>query len=217
MGLKYLQSNKAVRDVLISGGDPLLLADEKLEWILASLRAIKHIEIIRIGSRVPCVLPMRITRKLVAMLKKYHPLYINTHFNHPAEITQESTTACARLADAGIPLGCQTVLLKGVNDDPATIKELMRGLLRIRVKPYYLFQGDMSKGTDHFRTRIATGIDIMKNLIGHTSGMAVPTFALDAPKGGGKIPLLPDYVRKNDKDLEFSNYCGKIYTYVDGY
>jgi lysine 2,3-aminomutase len=216
-GLEYLRNTPGVRDVLISGGDPLLLSDEKLDWLLSSLRAIKHIEIIRIGSRVPCVLPMRVTKKLVAILKKYHPLYLNTHFNHPGEITDESTKACARLADAGIPLGCQTVLLKGVNDTPQIMKELMRGLLRIRVKPYYLFQGDMTKGTDHFRTKVETGIAIMKNLIGYTSGMAVPVFAVDAPGGGGKIPLGPDYVRKLDKNLVFSNYCGKTYTYVNGY
>ncbi len=217
LGLQYLQNNKSVRDVLISGGDPLLLSNEKLEWILSSLRKIKHIEIIRIGSRVPCVLPMRITKKLVSILQKYHPLYINTHFNHPGEITKESSTACGLLADAGIPLGCQTVLLKGVNDNQETIKELMRSLLRIRVKPYYLFQGDMTKGTDHFRTKIETGLGIMRNLIGHTSGMAVPIFAVDAPKGGGKIPLVPQYVQKLDKNLVFNNYCGKTYTYVDGY
>lgn len=217
LGLEYLKKTPSVHDVLISGGDPLLLADEKLDWILRSLRKIKHIEIIRIGSRVPCVLPMRITVKLVSILKRYHPLYINTHFNHPGEITEESSKACARLADAGIPLGCQTVLLKGVNDNPEIIKELMRGLLRIRVKPYYLFQGDLTKGTDHFRTKIETGIDIMKNLIGHTSGMAVPTFAVDAPKGGGKIPLVPDYVQRLDENLVFNNYCGKTYSYVNGY
>jgi len=216
-GLDYLKRTPAIRDVLISGGDPLLLEDEKLSWILASLRAIKHIDIIRIGTRVPCVLPMRVTEKLTAILRRFHPLYINTHFNHPREITPESIKACSRLADAGIPLGCQTVLLKGVNDHPEVIRELMWGLLKMRVKPYYLFQGDMTRGTNHFRTKVSTGLEIMKSLIGHSSGMAIPHFAIDLPGGGGKVPLLPDYSQDCREKMMFTNYCGKTYSYTDGY
>ena len=216
-GIGYLQNTPAVRDVLISGGDPLLLEDEKLEWILASLKAIKHIDIIRIGTRVPCVLPMRITEKLCQMLRRFHPLFINTHFNHPWEITPEAILACTRLADVGIPMGCQTVLLRGVNDDPKIIKDLMWGLLKMRVKPYYLFQGDMTRGTDHFRTKIQKGVEIMRSLIGHTSGMAIPHFAVDVPGGGGKIPLLPGYVNDLNERMVFTNYCGKTYAYINGY
>jgi len=212
-GIKYIRKTPAVKDVLISGGDPLLLDDNMLEDILAGLRAIKHVAIIRIGSRVPCTLPMRITKKLAALIKQYHPVYINIHFNHPDEITLESAEACRRLADAGIPLGSQTVLLKGINDDPEIIKNLMYKLLRIRVKPYYLFQTDMTKGTDHFRVPIERGLEIMRSLIGHISGMAVPTFAVDAPGGGGKIPLLPNYIEQTGERLVFQNYCGMIYTY----
>ncbi len=212
-GLRYLQQTPAVKDVLISGGDPLLLDDARLDYILSGLRAIKHVEIIRIGSRAPCTLPMRVTRKLVATIKRYHPVYINTHFNHPDEITPESAMACSRLADAGIPLGSQTVLLKGINDDPEIIKQLMYKLLRIRVKPYYLFQTDMTMGTDHFRTPVAKGLEIMRSLIGHVSGMAVPTFAVDGPGGGGKIPLLPDYIVQTGSRLVFRNYCGVTCTY----
>jgi lysine 2,3-aminomutase len=212
-GLKYLQQTPAIKDVLVSGGDPLLLDDNRLDYILANIRAIKHVDIIRIGSRVPCTLPMRVTKKLAATIKQYHPVYINTHFNHPDEITPEATEACARLADAGVPLGSQTVLLKGVNDDPEVIKRLMYKLLRIRVKPYYLFQADMTKGTNHFRTSIEKGLEIMQSLIGHVSGMAVPTFALDAPGGGGKVPLLPSYVRKWGRNIIFQNYCGVTCAY----
>ena len=207
-GLDYLRKTPAIRDVLVSGGDPLLLDDGKLENILDKLRSIPSIEIIRIGSRVPCTLPMRVTRKLTRLLKRYHPLYINTHFNHPAEITPQSATACKRLADAGIPLGSQTVLLKGINDSPEIIKELMHKLLQIRVRPYYLFQTDMTRGTNHFRTPVEQGLKIMQALIGHTSGLAVPTYAVDAPGGGGKIPLLPNYVSSLGQQLTFQNYCG---------
>lgn len=207
-GLRYLKATPQIREVLLSGGDPLLLSDHRLDSLLTAIRKVPSIEIIRIGTRIPCTLPMRITSRLTAVLKKHHPLYINTHFNHPAEITTESSTACTRLADAGIPLGCQTVLLKGVNDDVEVIRELMRSLLSIRVKPYYLFQADLTRGTGHFRTRIETGMEIMKQLIGHVSGMAVPTFALDAPGGGGKIPLSPDYITHLDDTLEFSTYQG---------
>ena len=207
-GLDYLRSTGSIRDVLLSGGDPLLLDDDRLEYILAALRAMPHVVIIRIGSRVPCTLPARITEDLAAMIKRYHPVYINTHFNHPDEVTGDAALACSRLADAGIPLGSQTVLLKGVNDHPEIIKQLMYKLLRIRVKPYYLFQTDMTRGTNHFRTPVQRGLEIIQAMIGHVSGMAVPTFAVDAPGGGGKIPLLPDYVRHLGRRLEFQNYCG---------
>ncbi len=207
-GLEYLAKTPAITDVLVSGGDPLMLSDQRLESILKALRAIPSIATIRIGSRIPCTLPMRVTPKLAAMLKKYHPLYINTHFNHPAEITEESTLACRHLADAGIPLGCQTVLLRGVNDSPEIIRQLMKRLLEIRVKPYYLFQADLTRGTSHFRTTIDTGLEIMQHLIGHISGMAVPTYALDSPGGGGKIPLTPDYLEHLGETLEFKTYLG---------
>ena len=214
-GLDYIRRHPAIREVLVSGGDPLLLSDERLDALLAALRAIPTVEVIRIGSRVPCTLPMRVTERLAAILKKYHPLYINTHFNHPAEVTAEAAAACTRLADAGIPLGSQTVLLRGVNDDLATIRTLMRALLRIRVKPYYLFQADLTRGTDHFRTPVRTGIEIMRGLYGHLSGMAVPTFALDAPGGKGKIPLTPQYILEHGDCLVFSNYRGETCTYPE--
>ena len=215
-GLTYLKEQPAIRDVLVSGGDPLLLTDERLEWILASLRKIPSIEIIRIGTRVPCTLPMRVTGKLAALLKKFHPLYINTHFNHPSEITPEAALAANRLANAGIPLGCQTVLLRGVNDNPATIRELMHRLLQIRIKPYYLFQADMSQGTDHLRTPVSTGIEIIKSLIGHTSGLATPTLAVDLPGGGGKVPLTPEYIQQTKgNQLDLLNYQGRLCTYID--
>lgn len=214
-GYNYIRKNPDVREVLISGGDPLLLPDKNLESILFNLRKIKTIEVIRIGTRVPSVLPMRITKNLVSILKKYHPLYINTHFNHPLEITPESSRACTSLADAGIPLGCQTVLLKGVNDCPETLKKLFLGLLKIRVRPYYLFQADLTKGTDHFRTKTDVGVDIMRKLYGHISGMAIPTLALDAPGGKGKIPLSPQYIIEQKDVLTFKNYLGEICTYPE--
>ena len=214
-GYEYLRKNPEVREVLLSGGDPLLLADEKIDEILGNLRAIPSVEVIRIGTRIPSVLPMRITSRLVALLKKYHPLYINTHFNHPLEITEESSLACNMLADAGIPLGCQTVLLKGVNDNAEIIKQLMLALLRIRVKPYYLFQADLTRGTNHFRTSTETGINIMRQLYGHISGMAIPTLALDAPGGKGKIPLTPQYILQKGKKLTFQNYLGETCTYPE--
>ncbi|MFC1523298.1 KamA family radical SAM protein [Thermodesulfobacteriota bacterium] len=214
-GLAYLENTPDIRDVLVSGGDPLLLDDDALEDILTGLRNIPSIEIIRIGTRVPCTLPMRVTTRLARLLKRFHPLYINTHFNHPDEITPQAALACARLADAGIPLGCQTVLLRGVNDDPQVMKKLLHKLLRIRVKPYYIFQGDLTKGTNHFRTPIREGLSLMKSLIGHTSGLAVPPFAVDAPGGGGKIPLLPDYILSHGKELLFKNYQGVACSYLD--
>lgn len=214
-GLDYIRRCPEVREVLLSGGDPLLLTDSKIDDILHQLRAIPSVKVIRIGTRVPCTLPMRVTPELVAILKKYHPLYINTHFNHPAEITAESSTACNLLADAGIPLGCQTVLLKGVNDSPEVMRELMLKLLEIRVKPYYLFQTDLTRGTNHFRTSTTTGIRIMRGLIGHISGLAIPTFALDGPGGKGKIPLTPDYILSRGDNLVFQNFRGEICTYPE--
>jgi len=214
-GYQYLRSNPQIREVLISGGDPLVLPDEELADILGNLRSIPSIEVIRIGTRVPSVLPMRITPKLVSLLKGHHPLYINTHFNHPNEITPESSMACTMLADAGIPIGCQTVLLKGINDDAKTLKRLFLGLLRIRVKPYYLFQADLTCGTNHFRTPTETGIAIMRQLYGHISGMAIPTYALDGPGGKGKIPLTPQYILNKGKNLLFENYLGESCTYPE--
>ncbi|HIQ37524.1 MAG TPA: KamA family radical SAM protein [Desulfocapsa sulfexigens] len=214
-GIQYIREHKKIREVLISGGDPLMLSDKKLDSLLTRLRAIPTVEVIRIGTRIPCTLPMRVTKELAGMLKKHHPLYINTHFNHPRELTTEATKACELLANAGIPLGCQTVLLKGVNDDPVILKELFLGLLRMRVKPYYLFQGDLTRGTNHFRTHTQNGIKIMRQLIGSISGMAIPTFALDAPGGKGKIPLTPDYILSSNRELSFHNYCGELCSYPE--
>lgn len=211
----YLRNTPQVREVLISGGDPLLLPDATIEEILRTLTSIPSIDIIRIGSRVPSTLPMRITPELVNILKKYHPLFINTHFNHPKELTKEAKKACEMLANAGIPLGCHTVLLKDVNDDADTLKELFLGLLKMRVKPYYLFQADLTRGTDHFRTHTEVGIDIMKSLYGHISGMAIPRLALDAPGGMGKIPLSPNYIKETGVNLVFENYEGKICIYPE--
>ncbi|MCS7120024.1 MAG: KamA family radical SAM protein [Nitrososphaerota archaeon] len=212
--LRYIERNSQVRDVLLSGGDPFLLPDEKIERILKRLRAIPHVEILRIGSRVPCTLPQRITPKLCEMLKKYHPLYVNVHFNHPREITEDSERACGLLADVGIPLGNQSVLLRGVNDNPEVMRELVHRLLKIRVKPYYLFQMDLVKGTYHFRTRIETGLQIIESLIGHTTGFAVPRYVIDAPGGGGKIPVQPNYIVSLEKDhVVLRNYEGKIFVY----
>ncbi len=214
-GYAYLQDNPQVREVLLSGGDPLLLEDEQLETILSKLKNISHIEVIRIGSRVPSTLPMRITPQLVNILRRFHPLYINTHFNHPLEITPESSKACRRLADGGIPLGNHTVLLRGINDDLKTIKLLLLGLLQIRVKPYYLFQADLTSGTNHFRTPTRQGLDIMRGLIGNISGLAIPTYAVDAPGGKGKIPLTPDYIIRSDKILTFKNFRDEICSYPE--
>jgi len=212
----YLAAHPHIREVLVSGGDPLLLTDDEIDHILSRLRAINSIEIIRLGSRVPCTLPMRITHNLVNVLRRYHPLYINIHFNHPAELTAEAGRACGLLADGGIPLGCQTVLLKGVNDDAAILKKLFLGLLRFRVKPYYLFQTDLTAGTNHFRVSTRAGVAIMRQLYGHISGMAVPTFALDAPGGKGKIPLTPDYVAEYGGDtLRFTSYRGEPCRYPE--
>jgi lysine 2,3-aminomutase len=212
-GIRYIASKPEIRDVILSGGDPLLLDDERLDWILKSLRAIPTVEIIRIGSRVPVVLPQRITPNLARILRRHHPLYLNTHFNHPDEITDIAAKACARLADAGIALGNQSVLLRGVNDDPLVMRRLMQKLLSIRVKPYYIYQADMVQGTDHFRTSVEEGLEIIRALRGHTSGMAVPAYVIDAPGGGGKIPLLPDYLQSLGKEVVLSNYLGESYLY----
>jgi lysine 2,3-aminomutase len=210
----YIRSHREVRDVIISGGDPLMLGDRKLEYILKLLREIPHIEILRIGTRMPCFLPQRITPKLTAMLRKYHPLYFNVHFNHPGEITPESARALNLLADAGIPLGSQTVLLRGVNDNPAVMKALMQKLLTVRVRPYYIYQADYVKGTAHFRTTVEKGIEIMDSLRGWTSGLAVPYFVIDAPGGGGKIPILPSYIQSiSDEQVVLRNYAGELYVY----
>ncbi len=211
----YLRAHTEVRDVILSGGDPLLLPDHLLEKVLKALRSIPHLDIIRIGSRVPGALPQRITPKLCEIVKKYHPVYMNLHFNHPDELTAEVTEACGRLADAGVPLGAQTVLLKGVNDDPEIMKRLVHKLLLARVKPYYLYQADLTKGTNHFRTTVETGLEIVRALQGHTSGMAVPHFVIDAPGGGGKIPLLPgDYlVHMDEEGVVLNNYEHKTFRY----
>src|ERR671921_1435723 len=211
---QYLEQHTEIRDVIMSGGDPLLLNDRRLEAILTRLRAIPHLQIIRIGSRIPCHLPERVTPELCATLKKFHPLFINTHFNHPDELTPAAVNALAMLADAGIPLGCQTVLLKGVNDDPAVMKELMQKLLKARVRPYYLYMADQVAGGEHFRTSVQTGIEIMRALRGWTSGLAIPAFVIDAPGGGGKIPILPEYVESMTEDeVVLKNFRGERYVY----
>lgn len=213
--IDYIAKTKTVRDVLISGGDPLILEDDHLESIIKRLRAIPHVEIIRLGSRTPVVMPMRITDSLVNMLKKYHPVYVNTHYNHPKELTQEARQACSNLADAGIPLGNQSVLLRGVNDSAPVMKKLVHELLKTRVKPYYIYQCDLSKGIAHFRTSVARGLEIIESLRGHTTGMAVPTYVVDAPGGGGKIPVMPQYlIAMSDKRAVLRNYEGVITTYT---
>lgn len=210
----YIEEHTEIRDVILSGGDPLMLTDPMLEKILARLRAISHVEIIRIGTKIPCVLPQRITSKLCSMIKKYHPIYINTHFNHPWEITPESSKACTMLADAGCPVNNQSVLMKGVNDDPEVMKELVQKLLKIRVRPYYLFMADETKGSMHFKTSVETGINIIENLRGHTSGLAVPHLIIDSPGGGGKVPLLPKYIlHQDEKKVIMRNYKNDIYVY----
>ena len=214
--LDYIKAHSEIRDVLISGGDPLTMPDSHIEYLLSSIRNIPHVEMIRIGTKVPVVLPQRITRSLVAILKKYHPLFISIHFTHPDELTPEVGQACKRLADAGIPLGSQTVLLKGINDDVQTMKSLMHGLLKIRVRPYYLYQCDPIPGSAHFRTPVSKGLDIIRGLRGYTSGYAVPTYVIDAPGGGGKIPLLPDYFQgKENGDVILKNYQDKLFRYPD--
>ena len=216
-GLEYIRNTPAIRDVLISGGDPLTMSDNKIAWLLGELRKIHHVEIVRIGSKVPAVLPQRITPALVRVLRKGHPLFMSLHFTHPDELTLECKTACERLADAGIPLGSQTVLLHGINDRLETMTRLMHGLLQCRVKPYYLYQCDPIPGSSHFRTPVSTGLEIIKGLRGHTSGYAIPSFVIDAPGGGGKIPLLPNSMRGTDAQgsLLLENYEGKIFSYPE--
>jgi len=215
LALGYISATPAIRDVILSGGDPLMLDDGSLHHILRRLRAISHVAVIRIGTRIPVTLPQRVTPELCAMLKRFHPLYVNTHFNHPAEITPESARACGLLAEAGIPLGNQTVLLRGVNDDIETMRELMTGLLLLRVRPYYLHQMDLVRGTAHFRTPLSTGLEIIRALRGHISGMAVPHFVVDLPDGKGKVPILPDSVERDGDLLWLRNYRGERIAYRD--
>lgn len=215
-GLEYIRNTPQVRDVLLSGGDPLMLSDDYLDWILTELRKIEHVEIIRIGSRVPVVLPYRITESLVTMLKKHHPLWLNTQFNHPRELTSSSRKALRMLADAGIPLGNQSVLLNEVNDCPRIMKSLVQKLTYNRVRPYYLYQCDLSEGLSHFRTAVGKGIEIMESLRGHTSGLCVPTYVIDAPGGGGKIPIMPNYLLSwSTHKVILRNYEGVITTYQE--
>ena len=214
--LEYIEAHTEIRDVLLSGGDPLSIGDDKLDYLLGRLRRIKHVEFVRIGTKIPVVLPQRVTRDLVRVLKKHHPLWMSLHFTHPAEFSPEVTEATARLADAGIPLGSQTVLLKGINDDTAVMRSLMHGLLQRRVRPYYLYQCDPITGSGHFRTSVDKGVEIIRSLRGHTTGYAVPTFVVDAPGGGGKLPVNPDYVVGRDGDaLVLTNYEDGRYRYVD--
>ncbi|RPJ08689.1 MAG: KamA family radical SAM protein [Spirochaetaceae bacterium] len=215
--IEYIRKTPQIRDVLLSGGDPLTLADEKLEWLLKQLRAIPHVEFIRIGTKVPMVLPQRVSKSLCNMLKKYHPLWMSIHCTHPDELTEESARACNMLADAGIPLGSQTVLLKGINDNVDTMKRLVHGLLKNRVRPYYLYQCDPIKGSRHFRTPVQKGLEMIQGLRGHTTGYGVPTYVIDAPGGGGKIPLLPEYVQGHDNEgnLVLKNFKGNLYKYPD--
>ena len=214
--LEYIERTPEVRDVLLSGGDALMVSDKKLEYIISRLRAIPHVEIVRIGSRTPVVCPQRITDDLCNMLKKYHPIWLNTHFNHPNEMTPEAQAAVAKLADAGIPLGNQTVLLRGVNDCVHVMKKLMHELVKNRVRPYYIYQCDLSMGLEHFRTPVSKGIEIIENLRGHTSGYAVPTFVVDAPGGGGKTPVMPTYVISQSPDkVILRNFEGVITTYTE--
>ena len=212
----YLENSPEVRDVLISGGDPLAMGDDRLDWILGRLRSIPHIEFVRIGTKMPAVLPQRITPSLCRVLRRYHPLWMSLHFTHPDECTPESYQACTRLADAGIPLGSQTVLLKGVNDNVETMKDLVHRLLQMRVRPYYLYQCDPISGSSHFRTPVSKGIEIIQGLRGHTTGYAVPNYVIDAPGGGGKIPLQPQYlVGRDGDDLLLRNFEDQLYRYPD--
>lgn len=214
--IEYIRNTPVIRDVLLSGGDALLMSDERLEYIISKLREIPHVEIVRIGSRAPVVMPQRITDDLVNMLKKYHPIWLNTHFNHPNEITPESIAACEKMANAGIPLGNQSVLLRGVNDCMHVMKKLVNDLAKIRVRPYYIYQCDLSNGIEHFRTPVSKGIEIMEGLRGHTSGYCIPTFVIDAPGGGGKTPVMPNYVISQSHDkVILRNFEGVITTYSE--
>ena len=213
-GVEYIRNTPQIRDVLLSGGDPLMLSDDYLEWILKEISSIAHVEVIRIGSRMPVVLPYRITDKLVEMLKKYHPVWLNTHFNHPRELTDSSREALKKLADAGIPLGNQSVLLRDVNDCPRIMRSLVHKLVANRVRPYYLYQCDLSEGLSHFRTPVGKGVEILESLIGHTSGFSVPTYVIDAPGGGGKIPIMPNYlISWSANKVVLRNYEGVISVY----
>lgn len=213
--IEYIRNTPVVRDVLLSGGDALLVSDELLEYIISKLREIPHVEIIRIGSRTPVVLPQRITPELVEMLKKYHPIWLNTHFNHTKEVTKETKKACELLANAGVPLGNQSVLLKGINDSVHIMRDLVHELVKMRVRPYYIYQCDLSTGIEHFRTPVSKGIEIIEGLRGHTSGYCVPTFVVDAPGGGGKIPVMPQYMISQSPDkVILRNYEGVITTYT---
>ena len=215
-GLEYIRNNKNIRDVLISGGDPLTMPEAHLEYLLESLHNIPHVEIIRIGTKVPVVLPQRITNSFVNMLRKYHPLFMSIHFMHPLELTPEVHEVCSKLANAGIPLGSQTVLLKGINDSVPVMTELMQGLLRNRVRPYYIYQCDPILGSGHFRLPVEKGLEIIKGMRGFTSGYAIPHFVIDAPGGGGKIPLLPEYyIGREGDNLILQNYEGKRFYYPD--
>lgn len=213
-GIEYIKTHPEIRDVIISGGDALVVGEKLLESVLARLRAIPHLAVLRLGSRIPVVCPMRITPALVQMFCKYKPLYFMTHFNHPAEITPEAKKACADLVDNGIPVMNQTVLLRKINSCPKIMRALCYELIKMRVKPYYLYQCDLSEGIGHFRTPVSKGLEIMQSLRGHISGLAIPTYVIDAPGGGGKIPILPDYVvRKEGRDITLKNYAGKQFTY----
>jgi lysine 2,3-aminomutase len=214
----YLRKHPEIRDVVVSGGDPLTMSTGTLERVLAAVRCVPSVDIIRIGTRVPVTMPMRIDDELVDMLRKYQPLWINTHFNHPVEMTQEASEACGRLADAGIPLGNQSVLLRGVNDDSRLMEMLCRTLVKNRVRPYYLFQCDLVRGVEHFRTPISRGIEIMEYLRGHLTGFAIPTFVVDAPHGGGKVPVLPNYiVSSSPTHTVLRNYEGVLVSYPEPY
>lgn len=215
-GISYIKKTPQIRDVLLSGGDPFMLSDDYLDWILGELRSIAHVEVIRIGTRMPVVLPYRVTDDLVNVIKKHHPVWVNTHFNHPREITSSSKEALAKLANAGIPLGNQSVLLAGVNDCPRIVRALVHQLVQNRVRPYYLYQCDLAEGLSHFRTPVGKGIEIIESLIGHTSGYAVPTYVIDAPGGGGKIPIMPNYIVSwSTNKVVLRNYEGVITTYKE--
>lgn len=214
--IEYIKKHKEIRDVLLSGGDALCISDSTLDYILGSIRAIKHVEVIRIGTRTPVVMPQRITKELCDIIKKHHPVWLNTHFNHPNEITKEAKQACEMLVNAGVPLGNQSVLLKGINDCPYIMKKLVHELVKMRVRPYYLYQCDLSEGIEHFRTSVSTGIEIIEMLRGHTSGFAVPTFVVDAPGGGGKIPVNPQYVvSQSPEKIILRNFEGVICSYSE--
>ena len=216
MALEYIRKTPTVRDVLLSGGDALMVSDKRLEYIISELRKIPHVEIVRLGTRTPVVCPQRVTPELCNMLKKYHPIWINTHFNHPNEVTPESRRACEMLADAGIPLGNQSVLLRGVNDCVHVMKKLVHEIVKIRVRPYYIYQCDLSMGLEHFRTPVSKGIEIIEGLRGHTSGYCVPTFVVDAPGGGGKTPVMPQYVISQAPGrVVLRNFEGVITTYTE--